>query len=280
MIQLEENKNIWQRMRVRYRVSLFNEEKLSEVWHIHISRASFWAAVMGAMLLTFFLFALIIWFTPLKGYLPGFNATVREDLIQETARVDSLNREMQLQIQYMSVIRDVIAGNIETDSVHSLDSLSMVEKEELQAAYSAATEEFRQQYEERDKDYLMLFDEHGAAPTVTLFRPVTGLIQSSQNEGEGRLGVEVQTAQNAPIVAVLSGTVVYCDYNVNTAWTLVLQHDGDYTSVYTHVAKPLRTRGMHVQPGEVIGLASANHCVGFELWQKGNALNPETVILW
>jgi septal ring factor EnvC (AmiA/AmiB activator) len=56
----------------------------------------------------------------------------------------------------------------------------------------------------------------------------------------------------------------------------MLQHEGSL-SIYAQVAKPLKRVGETVQAGESIALAGEQP-LWFELWQNGQAINPEEVI--
>lgn len=265
---------------MRFRVSVFNENTLSEVWHIHISQALFWAVLTAGMLITFVLFAFIIWITPLKNYLPGYNEDIRQNLIVETARIDSLQREMYLQKQYMSMIRDVVSGDVEKDSLQSYDSVAILQREVLQAEYSSATQEFLQQYEEKDHSFLNLFDGQTQTVTYTLFRPVAGVVVRSFSLEDQHYSVEVQAPKKEPVVAVLTGTVVFVNREATGLCNLLLQHDGEYVSVYRHVELPNVRVGAVVRAGEILGVATEDIPLEFEIWLQGSPLDPESIITW
>ena len=70
-----------------------------------------------------------------------------------------------------------------------------------------------------------------------------------------------------------AGCITFSDKNT---YTLMLQHESA-VSIYAHVAKPLKQVGDFVQAGESIALAG-DQPLWFELWQNGQAINPEEVI--
>lgn len=265
---------------MRFRVSIFNENTLSEVWHIHISQAVFWSALTIGLLVTFVLFALIIWVTPLKNYLPGYNEGIRQDLIGETARIDSLQREMYLQKQYMGMIRDVVAGDVEKDSLQSYDSVAVMQREMLQAEYSKATQEFLQQYEEKDRSFLSMFEGQTQTVSYTLFRPVSGVILHPYMPDEGVFSVGIQTPAKEPVAAVLTGTVIYLTHEIPNGYTVMLQHDGGYVSVYKHLMRADIRVGALQRAGDIIGVAAEDMPLEFEIWLQGSALDPQSLISW
>ncbi len=254
-----------------------DEETWTEQWFVHLSG---WGAIVLLalmFLLTLALFSLVILYTPIRNYLPGYSENIRRQLLLESARVDSLQTSLDLQRQYLDIIKQVTAGEVQSDTVQSLDSMQLIMRERLLEAKSEATAEFVAQYEAKEKDYLLLFDVHTAPPALTFFRPAHGIIVSSYAPEEQRYGIAIQTPKRENITAVLAGTIVYVHYEMDNTYTLMVQHT-TYLSVYRHAAKPLKQVAASVQAGESIGLASNDIPLYFELWQSGQPVNPEEVI--
>ena len=93
-------------------------------------------------LLTIGVLSLLIIYTPFRNILPGYSASLRQEIIEESMRIDSLQHTLDLQTQYISVVRDVVAGEVHSDTVVSLDSLQIVMQEQLLDAKNEATEAF------------------------------------------------------------------------------------------------------------------------------------------
>lgn len=275
----EQKKSIWQRVRWKYRIAVVNETTLEERMHLRLSLWNLITLFVVLTLLTLALFALLIWKTPLKNYLPGFNAEVREQLMDETARVDSLLNILSVQQEYFSSIRSVVAGEVESDSVPPLDSLYLIKKAELLAVQSQVTEDFIRSYEEDERDNLNLFDKAVQNDALAnLYRPASGVIASAFSADASFPGVRIQTADDANVTSVLNGTVVSVAYSVRERWTVIVQHDADYVTISSSLEKPLCSVGTKVRAGESIGLASSSEPVGFQIWKRGHAVNPETII--
>ncbi len=269
---------LWQRLLAKYRVSILNENTLNEVGHMHLSRFGLYVAITFLFLFTFAVFALLIWFTPLKNYLPGYNEDVRQELLVTTERVDSLSNSLALQKHYIDAIRGIVSGEIQSDTIQTLDSLAIIQREALLEEKSAITEAFLAEYEAKEKDYLTLFDAVSTTPVHTLFRPTQGVIEQHFNLKEGKRGITILTPKNANISAVLAGTVVAATTTVNDEWVILVQHASDYLSIYKHAKRVLRKAGDEVQAGETLGITDDNHPLYFELWQKGKPINPEEII--
>lgn len=227
-------------------------------------------------LLSLVLFSLVILYTPIRNYLPGYSENIRQQLVEESARVDSLGTSLELQRQYLNVIKQVMAGEVQSDTVQSLDSMQIIMREQLLEAKSEATAEFIAQYEAKEKDYLQLFDIANTTPTVSFFRPAHGVIIQSYAPKEQQYGVVLKTPEKENVTAVLAGRVVYLNYEIGNTYTIMLQHD-NYLSIYRNTLKSLKNVGDAVAAGESIALV-AGQLLWFEIWQNGQSINPEEII--
>ena len=267
----------WQRLRDKHRISILDEATWTERWSFHLSG---WGAIVllaVLFLLTLVLFSLVILYTPIRNYLPGYSENIRQQLITETARVDSIQTSLDLQRQYLDIIKQVTAGEVQSDTVQSLDSMQLIMREQLLEAKSEATAEFIAQYEEKEKDNLQLFDITNTTPVITFFRPAHGVITQHYSAEERHFCVTLQTPEHENITSVLSGIVVSTDYQIDNTYTITVLH-ANYLSIYRHVEKVLKEVGTSVQAGETIALASDQQHLDFELWQNDRPVNPEEVI--
>lgn len=268
--------SFWKRLRNKYRISVINEETLAERWYLHLSA---WGAIVVTallFLLTLVLFSLVILYTPVKNYLPGYSEEIRQQLIEESVKVDSIGESLELQRQYLNIIKQVVAGEVHSDTIQSLDSMQIIMREQLLEAKNQATEDFIAQYEDKEKDYLQLFDIANTTPVLSFFRPAHGVIVEQFDEKQKQYSITLQTPARENVTAILAGTIVYLNYELTDTYTLILQHD-NYISIYKGISKMIKQVGDHVQAGESIAMLE-NSPLQFELWQNGKPINPEEVI--
>lgn len=273
----KEKDSFWKRIRYKYRLSVMNEDTLTESWHIRLSRLGVFTLLSTMFLLTLGVLAVLIIYTPIRNVLPGYSESLRQQIIMQTTQIDSLSTDLELQRRYLDVIKQIMAGEVSTDTVQSLDSLQIVMREQLLEAKNEVTEEFLQQYEAKGRDNLQLFDVQQTAPMQTFFRPAHGVVVSSCAPEEGRYGVLIRTPKGENVTTVLSGTVIHVDYEIDNTYTLIVLHD-HYLSAYVHLGRVLKRMGDFVQAGECIGVVDEEKELGFELWQSGQCVNPEEVI--
>ena len=267
----------WHRILHKYRLSIVDESNLNELGHVRLNGFGAFSIFFLLFLLTIALLSVLIIYTPIRNVLPGYSESIRQQLIVESARVDSLAANLALQRQYLTIIQQVTAGTVPSDTVQSLDSLQIVMREQLLEAKNEATAEFVAQYEAKEKDYLQLFASNPAQQVVSMFRPVHGVVERSATPETHQYGVLVRALENENVTAIMPGTVIHVSHELDGAFTVMLQHQ-DYLSVYRHIGKPLKDVGARVRTGESIALLGAQAMVEFELWKNGVWVNPEEVI--
>ena len=258
---------------------MLDDTTLREVFHIRVSMLGVVSVFTLAFVLIIALLSVLIIFTPIRNVLPGYSESLRQQLIQESARVDSLQTSLTLQRQYLDVIKQLTAGDIVTDSVQSLDSLQRVERTQILEQRNEATDAFMAQYEQKERDRLLLFENAQARNVLQLVRPVRGVITQHADLDRHQYMITVTTAKTENVQAVMRGMVVYVEQALDNTYTLVIGH-AQYTSVYRGLNRTLKTVGNSVETGEAIGQINAAHGLGFELWQSDKPVNPEEVIVW
>ena len=277
MIDEKKNKRRFaQWMRKKYRFSVLDETNLAEHLHVRLSGWSALVVIALLFLLTLGLFSLVILYTPVRHYLPGYSEDMRQQLVDETARIDSLGMSLELQRQYLNIVKQVVAGEVHSDTVTSLDSMQIIMREELLEAKNEATQEFIAQYEAKERDLMQLFDISNTAPVLSFFRPANGVILQPFSAKDKHYGVLIQTHEHANVTAVLAGMVIYVNHEIDNSYSVIVQH-ASYLSIYRSLSKVMTAVGNYVQAGESLAL-TGKQPLWFELWENGQALNPEEVI--
>ncbi|MCR5049503.1 MAG: M23 family metallopeptidase [Paludibacteraceae bacterium] len=265
--------------RKKYRLALLEDRTLREVFHLHLNALGAFSVLTVSFFVLIALLSVLVIFTPMRNILPGYNESVRQQLIDESARVDSLQNSLALQRQYLDVIKQLTAGDIHSDSVQSLDSLQMVQRAMILEERSEATDEFVAQYEQKEKNQLQLFDPEASRRTQTLFRPVHGVVMQSADIARHEYGVRLRVSKNENVLSVLRGTVVYVERDLDNLYSIVVQHH-QYVSIYRHVGLVFRGVGSQVQAGESLGMMNGEDDLVFEIWRAGQPLNPEEAIVF
>lgn len=275
-----------EKMRFKYRISIINENTLEETWYTRLSRFSVVLFVTGFFLLTFILLTLIIFTTPLRHYLPGYeDSGNRTAIVQQSIRVDSLENQIELMGTFYQVLKNHISETPTIDSVKSLDSATIKERATVLMEKSKREEEFVKLYEETEKYNLGTINTVNSDKKMFMFfRPVGGVVASTFNPKEEKFGISVITSPQETVKSVLEGRVIYAGFTFDNQWVIQVQHENDYLSIYKNNVRLLKNVGDYVKAGQSIAITGSEENEGnnkhfyFELWKKGSPVNPQDVI--
>ena len=258
---------------------MLEDTTLREVFHIRVSAMSAISMLSIAFIVLIVLLSVLIVYTPVRNILPGYSASIRQQLIDESARVDSLQANLDVQRQYLDVLRQVTAGDIRLDSAQNLDSLQLIERAQIQEFNSEVTDAFMAQYEQKERNRLILFDNTTNRQVYQFIRPVRGVVVQSAMPENKRYGTTIRTAKNENLQSVMRGTIISAERMNDNTFTIVLQN-GSFMAIYRHVTKSMKTQGLTVEKGETIGWMDAGQELVLEFWDDGQFVNPEEVIVW
>ena len=117
------------RLRNRYRLVVMNDDTYEEVVTFKLSRLSVYIALSTIFVLLVGLTVALIIFTPLKYYIPGYDdLKIGREYQQMKYRVDSLEREVSNQANYIDQVKKVLRG----ETPVTLDTVQLkTPKEEL-----------------------------------------------------------------------------------------------------------------------------------------------------
>ena len=279
-------KAFWKNFKFKYKLTITNENTLEEIVGIHVSKLNGVSVLLSAVTVIFLIASLIIVFTPLRNYLPGYmNTEIREQVVNNALRADSLQWLLERQRMYIMNIQDIISGNIKVDSVHTIDSLTETRTEELMER-SQAEEEFRKQYEETERYNLTTIDNAQAITGLIFFRPTRGMVSSGFDANQKHFGIDIAASPNESVLATLDGTVILATYTADTGYVIQVQHSQNLISVYKHCGSLLKKVGDSVKAGEAIALVgntgekTTGPHLHFEIWNRGRALDPSKYIVF
>lgn len=279
-------KAFWKNFKFKYKLTITNENTLEEIVGIHVSKLNGVSVLLSAVTVIFLIASLIIVFTPLRNYLPGYmNTEIREQVVNNALRADSLQWLLERQRMYIMNIQDIISGNIKVDSVHTIDSLTETRTEELMER-TQAEEEFRKQYEETERYNLTTIDNAQAITGLIFFRPTRGMVSSGFDANQKHFGIDIAASPNESVLATLDGTVILATYTADTGYVIQVQHSQNLISVYKHCGSLLKKVGDSVKAGEAIALVgntgekTTGPHLHFEIWNRGRALDPSKYIVF
>ena len=282
-----EKKGFGSRLLRKYRLTIHNENKLKNVLGFYIS--PLW--VIMSLFISFMLVAgvlyLVIIFTPVGRMLPGYmDEGIKDKIVTNNLRVDSLMHEIEKQDIYLANIRSIMSGDITLDSLKN--SLMPVSQDSINIETTELETRFVNSWEERERYNLTSQAASVAAlQELNLFRPTKGEIIKSFDPSNKHYGVDIAEISGENIVSIHDGIVVFSDYTANDGYTIVLQHRENLISIYRNCYRLLKQVGDKVYGGEVIGTLSngageenekEKNFLHLELWHRSKPLDPNIYI--
>ena len=281
----KEKVKLWDKLKYKYKLSVVNETSYEEVLKFRLSRLHVLMALSFLAVVLMTLTILLIAFTGLREFIPGYpDGNLRQLIVENSIRVDSLQEELLKRDRFLTSIRTVLSGG---DTVSSRE----VRKDSLKSGadtmefkLSEQESEFRSDIEERERFNLGFGLKEQNKEYYHFFPPVEGIITQSFDEKGRHYGTDIVAKANAKVAVVLDGVVVFTDWTVKTGYVIQVQHANDLLSVYKHNSTLFKKQGDYVRAGEVIAIVgntgedSSGPHLHFELWRAGNPLNPEDFI--
>lgn len=296
----KEPQNRWQRFReqasIPYRLVVMNEETFEEVRSFHLSLLNVYIFLSSIVVIVALSVILLIAYTPLKKYLPGFGDMVQqEQLGQLYQEVERLELALDAQTAYTENFKNLLLGQgyrtlLEAEA--ALDSVSVQNSEDVEEVTLSAEEiQLRRELELEEVGELASRGGRPVAgsqdvPLEQLFfvAPLRGEISAAFDPEKEHNGIDVLAPKGTPIKAVMDGYVILSDYTYDTGYTLGIQHGNGVISFYKHNEELLKEVGAFVKGGEAVALIgnTGHQTTGphlhFELWHNGSPVDPASYI--
>lgn len=281
----QEKVRLWDRLKYKYKLSIQNETSYEEVFRMRLSQLHVLMAlsVLAVVLVT--LTTLLIAFTGLKEFIPGYpSGNMRRMITENALRVDSLEVELGKRERFLKSLQSVLKGEEMAYTEEKNDTLKM-NYDTIQFNISQEEHNFRTEVEERERFNLTVgktkTDNH---EYYHFFPPVEGIVSRGFDEKSRHFGTDIVAKANSKVSAIADGVVILTDWTIKTGNVIQVQHSNNLVSVYKHNSTLLKKQGDYVRAGEVIAIVgnTGEETTGphlhFELWRAGNPLNPENFI--
>ncbi len=259
------------KLRRSYVLALVNRRTFEEKGSIKLTPLNLLLLFAGGFFLMLLVFSLLVAFTPIKRYIPGFpGEKLEERSIQAIAKADSLERELGSIKEHFRRMRSVLDGHEEPgDStlegdISSVRPLSKAQKTDP-------------------------FEKSGVQPGGIpmeryFFPPLRGTLTDAFDPPGHHFGVDLTASEGELIKATLEGTVVFSSWTPGQGKVIQIQHPKGVLSVYKHNSVLLKQAGQKVGTGDPIaiigntGSLTTGPHLHFEIWYRGEPVDPEEVM--
>lgn len=285
-------RELWKKVRsnwkIKYRLVIRNDSTHHEKLSFLLSPHNIFVVVTVSAFFLVFITAMLIAFTPLRVYVPGYTTPDEYRAYKRLAMyVDSVDVLMKKNQQFIDNFHRILNEQVE-EKISQEDAekdKAMNDKPYKKSEEAIAMEQQTNKILEKDKQ------EYGNTDAVPLAKradiaaffpkiPVSGTIVSEFNVLIKHYGIDIRNKKNSPIVAIADGIVVYAGFDPRSGNTIMLQHAGNLISKYQNNDRILKKVGDKVKSEEIIATMGSSSSIEkgthlhFELWYNGNPLNP------
>ncbi len=303
----EDDRKWTEKLRDKYRLVVMNDETFEEVSSFKLTPLNVYIFLSSLVVGTAILMTLLIIYTPLKRYIPGYGDMTRDAEI--TALLDKakdLESEVEATRLYTENMRKILnhdvsgitksdvakqgAGDSGSDSTTGNALVDRIPEDgALRSAVAsgnvtnAGIVDMSQSNSSGNSGGSTLLRD---IPLEQLFfmPAVSGEVTAKFDPAKEHFGIDVAAPRNTAIKSAADGMVVFAGYTVETGYSIAIQHPNNVVTMYKHNSILLKKAGSPVKAGEAIGIIgntgenSSGPHLHFELWYKGRPVNPADYI--
>lgn len=283
---------IWKKLRknwkIKYHLILWNDNTQHQSFSLKLSPRNVFVVVTTSTILLIVLVAMLIAFTPLRVYVPGYTNPDEYKKYREVAkRIDTLETLLAQNQQYIDNFRRILNDEVMPNEMQeSQETPPTLTNEEMDVSYHSETElalrkeaaTLLQTLSTRDENSDVTIKKKANLQHLSFRIPVDGILLSSYDFSQKKYGIDIANKKNTLIVSVADGIVIYAGLDVYWGNVILIQHHDNVVSMYAHNQELLKQKGTHVLAGEPIATMGTNNeqraFLHFELWHNGFSLNP------
>lgn len=302
------NRDYWNtffaKLQNKYRLVIMNQETFEEKISFSLTKINVFVLITTLSLLLIILTTVIIAYTPLREYIPGYaSVDLKRNVYNLKLQADSLSRDAQQKEIYLNNLRKILNDEVIDDETNYTNAnqdptSEKVDVDPRSLVPSVQDSIFRKEVESQIKYFGQTINQKAgnASPNVIetkksikdmfFFTPIVGYISNVYNPQQNHLGIDIVSAPNQPIKSIKDGYVILSEWTLKTGNVIAVQHSDNLISVYKHNSVLFKKQGDHVQAGEVIAvvgntgtLTSGTH-LHFEMWYNGVPVDPREYIMF
>ena len=280
-----EKTKVLQKLKRRFRLVILNEDTLEESAAFSLRPLRVFVVTGLSILLLIILTTLLIAFTPLKEYIPGYaDVKMQRRVFNLVLKADSMERALAARDAYIENIRDIVNGNVNTAEPPRQSAGTVRYDTVQQLRKSVADANLRKEIESQNPLSLQASPSPGGISGFLFFPPLKGTVTTRFDATRKHFGIDIVSNANESIKATLDGTVILSNFTSETGYVIAVQHGNNLLSFYKHNSALLKKAGDYVKAGEVIaiignsGELSTGPHLHFELWYNGSPMDPQKYV--
>jgi len=291
-INIQSIKLFWKKLRKnwthRFRLIIRNDKNLSTVFELKLTPRKVFVLSTLISFLIIILTTILIAFTPLRVYVPGYTNPVEYNLYRKMlTRMDSLERMNAIHKTYLdniiNVVNDIVVSEEMDAQMESAPQKKVKDKDKISQAQkevNEAAEQLLVEITDRSAKTYIPLSQHVSLPTFAFTMPALGTVSKKFSIQDNHFGMDIENEKGTLITSIADGVVIGMHFSDKEGNILIIQHSGNMVSIYKNIDKFLKKTGAKVKSGDPIATMgnteteSNKPYLHFEIWYNGSPINP------
>jgi murein DD-endopeptidase MepM/ murein hydrolase activator NlpD len=265
-----------------------NDKNLHDVFSVRLSPRKLFVLGTIFSLILITLTAILIAFTPLRYYVPGYTNPVEYKLYRQIlARMDTIERMNAMRTTYLDNFHNVLNEIVVFEEMNAPNEDAVKQRTQDK---EKANEAYKQVYDAADQLLIEIADRHSKSyiplsqivsyPTFAFTMPALGNITNLFSIPDKHFGIDIENEKGTLITTIADGVIIGAEYSKKEGNILIIQHSGNIVSQYKNLDLLLKNKGDKVKSGDPIatmgnqGAESQKPHLHFEIWYNGTPVNP------
>lgn len=268
----------------RNRFVILDEDTFEEKFALRLTLMNVFVVAGLSAILLILITSLIIAFTPLREFIPGYTSSKLKNEARELAlKYDKLEKELEHNNLYLESVKKILTGDLDYAKFHK-DSIYDVSSGPNPSELKATEEEKKLKQAVEQEDKYNYFEKSESKLSMVFFQPAKGIVTDGFNRSKKHFAIDIALPKDTPIKSIANGHVVFSDWTPTTGHVVIISHQQGIMSVYKHLSSSTKNLSDFVRTGEVIamsgitGYETTGVHLHFELWKDGSPINPKDYI--
>ena len=247
-------KNVKKQTESNYRLVVMKEDSYQEKFALSLSKRNIFLISFSVTFLVILTTALIIFYTPIREYIPGYDTSkIRSQAIENLEKIDSLMSSLQKNKQFIESFSSTLKGESFNNKYENTNIIAELDLSELESNIQIEDSILRIFVDKEDK--FNVIENENNQISLDLISPASGLISEGFNLADKHFGVDIVLKERSSVKSISDGIVLFSDWTLGSGYTLVIYHKNKLTSIYKHNQSVQVEKGEFVQSGQVIALS-------------------------
>lgn len=272
-----------------YRMVVYRSDDFQEVRSFNLTLSSIYVFSSIVILILCALIFSLLSFTPLKRLIPGYGKIEsNQQMMELVSGVDELSEQIEAQGVYLQALRTLLRTGLSETKNAALPQADPTTNYSVSNNISPSsipiTSNQMKPAPFPNIDIRAGSELYDALSGRKALNPVNGLVSSEFDPDIKHYGVDILAPSQTPVIAMMDGFVFNSGWDLETGYTIGIQHADNILSFYKHNSQLLKEKGTFVRAGEAIaiigntGTLSNGPHLHFEIWHNGKPVNPQEIL--